>query len=123
MKKHALWLALAVAAFVLGAGYLLRRKPAAGPADAPAQLAATPSATSRFAPPPDVAAPPKPTAVVAIQDGKTIDFSSGNPVVKDSAAEKAIIEKAVREMEAALQDVNFTLPAPKAGEPAKAPAK
>lgn len=47
---------------------------------------------------------------VAIQDGKTIDFSSGNPVVKDSAKEKDAIEKAVKDMEEAAKGVIFTTP-------------
>jgi hypothetical protein len=42
---------------------------------------------------------------VAIEDGKTIDFSSGTPVVKDSTKEKAIIDAAVKEMDAAVRDV------------------
>ncbi len=42
---------------------------------------------------------------IAIEDGKTIDFSSGAPVVKDSTKEKAIIDAAVKEMDAAVKDV------------------
>jgi hypothetical protein len=65
----------------------------------------------------------KPTAAanptVAIQDGKTIDFSSGKPVVKDGAAEKAIIEKAEKEMTDAAKDVTFA-PTTKKAEPSKA---
>jgi len=44
---------------------------------------------------------------LAIQDGKTIDFSSGKPIVKDSAKEKAIIANAVKEMEEATKNVTF----------------
>lgn len=51
---------------------------------------------------------PKPN--VAIQDGKTIDFSSGKPVVKDDPAEKKIIADAVAEMDAASKDVSFAPP-------------
>ena len=43
----------------------------------------------------------------AIQDGKTIDFSSGKPVLKDSPEEKALIARSVKEMEAAAQQVTF----------------
>ncbi len=53
-------------------------------------------------------AAPRPT--VAIQDGKTIDFSSGRPVVKDDAKQKATIDKAVREMDEAVKDITFTSP-------------
>lgn len=49
---------------------------------------------------------------VAIQDGKTIDFSSGRAVVKDSAKEKASIDKAVKEMEEAAKTVSFSSPTP-----------
>ena len=44
---------------------------------------------------------------IAIQDGKTIDFSSGKPVVKDTAKEKAIMAGALKEMSAAAKDVTF----------------
>ena len=63
---------------------------------------------------PAIMAQPKPS--VAIQDAKTIDFSSGKPVVKDSAEEKAIIEQSVREMNEAAAGVTFgpsPPPAPK----------
>ena len=53
--------------------------------------------------------------VVAIQDGKTIDFSSGKPVIKDDATEKKIIADAVSEMDTAAKDVTFP--------PAKPPEK
>ena len=46
-------------------------------------------------------------AVVPIQDRKTIDFSSGKPVVKDDAEEHAAIAKAEKEMAAAAQGVTF----------------
>lgn len=44
---------------------------------------------------------------VAIQDGKTIDFSSGKPVIKDSPEEKAIINRATHEMDEAAKNVTF----------------
>lgn len=55
---------------------------------------------------------PKLNPPVAIQDNATIDFSSGRPVVKDSAKEKAIIDAAVKEMDDAVKGVVFTAPAP-----------
>jgi hypothetical protein len=61
----------------------------------------------------------KPAPEVAIQDGKTIDFSSGRPVVKDTAKEKASIDKAVREMDEAAKGVTFTSPTPKKADPKK----
>jgi maltose-binding protein MalE len=60
---------------------------------------------------------------VAIQDGKTIDFSSGKPVVKDSAKEKAAIDKAVKEMEEAAKGVTFTSPTAPPAAPKKSDAK
>jgi hypothetical protein len=46
-------------------------------------------------------------AVVPIQDGKTIDFSDGTPKVRDGAADRAAMDAAVREMDAASKDVSF----------------
>jgi cytoskeletal protein RodZ len=48
---------------------------------------------------------PKPS--VAIQDGKTIDFSSGVPLIKDDAKQKAALEKSLKEMDAATANVTF----------------
>ena len=48
---------------------------------------------------------------VVIEDGKTIDFSSGAPVVRDNAQEKEIIDRALKEMEAAASNITFG-PAP-----------
>ena len=58
---------------------------------------------------------------IAIQDGKTIDFSSGKPVVKDTHQEKAIMASALKEMSAAAKDVTFE-PAKKAPETSKSEA-
>lgn len=58
-----------------------------------------------------------PPAPVPIQDGKTIDFSSGSPVVKDSAADKASLDRTVREMDAASSTVTFK------AEPTPTPTK
>lgn len=54
----------------------------------------------------------KPKPEVVIQDGKTIDFSSGRAVVRDSSKEKALIEKSVKDMEEASKGVTFTSPKP-----------
>jgi len=67
-----------------------------------------------------VPSPAVPKPSVAIQDEKTIDFSSGKPVVKDSAEEKAIIERSVKEMNEAAAGITFG-PAPKT-QPAPKPA-
>jgi hypothetical protein len=95
MKRRLLWLSLGI---VLGmvAGYLYLRAPA--PAPAPA------------------GPPPAPPVNIAIEDGKTIDFSSGQPVVTDSAEDRAALERAKREMEEAAKDVTFS---PKPAAPAR----
>ena len=66
---------------------------------------------------------PKPD--VAIQDGKTLDFSTGRAVVKDDAKQKAALEKALKEMESAAAGVTFRPAgtAQKKAEPATAPPK
>lgn len=58
---------------------------------------------------------------VPIQEGKTIDFSSGQAVVKDDPAQKAAIERGVTNINAAAGNVTFgPKPAP---DPAPTPAK
>jgi hypothetical protein len=52
-------------------------------------------------------APASPLPEVAIQDGKTIDFSSGKPVLKNSPEEQAAIDAAVKEIDAATKGVIF----------------
>lgn len=53
---------------------------------------------------------------VPIEEGKTIDFSSGRAVVRDSSADRAALEAASREMDEAARDVTFapTQPTPAA---------
>jgi hypothetical protein len=55
-------------------------------------------------------------------DGQTIDFSSGKPVVKDSAEDKAATDAAVKDMAEATKGVTFE-PVKKAPEPASVPPK
>lgn len=45
--------------------------------------------------------------VVPIEDQKTIDFSSGKPVVTADPKQKEIIDRAVADMKAAAADVTF----------------
>jgi len=72
----------------------------------------------KFGPPPAPVAP----VDLARHDGETIDFSSGKPVVKNSAADRATTEQAVKEMEEAAKSVTFG-PAKKQPEPAPVPSK
>ena len=54
--------------------------------------------------------------MVPIQDGKTIDFSSGQAEVRDDAADRAAIEKAQREMNEATADIPFAPAKPQESE-------
>jgi len=57
---------------------------------------------------------PRPAAApVPIVDGKTIDFSSGTPAVRDSAADRAAMDAAVKEMDEATKSVTFQGDPPK----------
>lgn len=125
MRRRLPLLLLAVAVGI-ALGWWFMRHPASSPAvpapvstqklrppPAPAPLPPAPSvpepvrvATDAITPPPVVLPPAHPA--VPIQDGKTIDFSSGRPVVKDSGAEKAIIEAAVKQMDEAAKNVHFS---------------
>lgn len=60
---------------------------------------------------------PHPPVDLTKVDGKTVDFSSGQPVVKDSPADQAAIDAALKEMAEATKGVTFG-PA-KPAEPAK----
>ena len=76
-----------------------------------------------------VAAPAAPKATpaapvdLARHDGETIDFSSGQAVVKDASADKAANDQAAQEMETAAKDVTFapTKPADAAKTPPAPP--
>lgn len=64
---------------------------------------------------------PRGKPAVTIQDGKTIDFSTGHPEIKDDAANKAALEHSINDMDAAAGNVTFTAkPTPKTPPP---PAK
>lgn len=69
---------------------------------------------------------PHPAPAVVIQDHATLDFSSGRPVVKNDAGEKAIIDAAVKDMNDAARNIRFSLPPPPPlpdAKKAKAPAE
>jgi hypothetical protein len=61
-------------------------------------------------------ATPRHRPVVPIQDGQTIDFSGGRPVIKDSAADKASMDAALKQIDEATTSVTFP------AEPAPTPA-
>ncbi len=56
-------------------------------------------------------------------EGKTIDFSSGAPVVKDSPEDRAAMEKALKEIAEATQNVKFGPAVPPQPAPAAEPKK
>ena len=101
MKSRALWIFVVAVVLVLAAVWLWRSQTAA---PAPA---AHPAGASSAIP---GAAAPKSKPEVPIEDGKTIDFSSGVPIVKDDAKEKAAIDRSVKAMEEAAKDVTFGPP-------------
>jgi len=116
MKSRALWLFVLSAALALVTVAWWRNRMASRSAAAPITRAAQP--------------PAKPKPEVPIQDGKTIDFSSGVPVVKDDAKEKAALERSLKEMDEAARNVTFapsaTAPVQdgkKKAEPPPAPPK
>jgi hypothetical protein len=123
MKDRTVWAFLAFALLVLGGIYLLRNRSA--PPMAPAAVVtATPAPAGN--PAPQTIATPTPVRAtdtgpmlqlghggqkIPIEDGKSIDLSSGRPVVRDDARSRAAIEKSLREMEEAARSVTFqTIP-------------
>jgi hypothetical protein len=91
-------IALVLLAFVAvtgGSFYLMRRGAVSRPqADVPGK---SPAFAAR-----------KPE--IAIEDGKTIDFSTGMAVVKDSDEEKAALARAAKDLEEASHGVTFESP-------------
>jgi uncharacterized membrane protein len=74
-------------------------------------------ARARTAPPARPAATqPMPFVELTSHEHKTIDFSSGQPVVKDSPEDRAAIDAALKDMEEATKDVTFG-PPPRKEEP------
>lgn len=94
MRRRHLWLLLAVALGVLAGYWWNRRSARVAPVPPPvtAQPASVPAAHAPEVP---------------IQEGKTIDFSSGKPVVKESAADQAAIDAAKKEMDEATKNITF----------------
>ena len=97
MRRNPFWLLLAVALGV-SLGYWWYRRPVTPPP-------AGPRAVSTVTRGPEV----------PIRDNTTIDFSSGHPVVTDSAGETALIEAAAKDMAEAVKDIRFEPTAPAGG--------
>lgn len=58
-------------------------------------------------PAPGTAAQPSKPVDLTKTDGRTVDFSSGKPVVKDSPEDQAAIDAALEEMRAAAAEAKF----------------
>lgn len=73
--------------------------------------------------PPVSLTPPPPARPVDLtqHDGQTLDLSSGRPVVKDSAEDRAALVKAKQEMDEAMKGVTFGPPARKPAPPPEKP--
>ena len=84
----------------------------AAPAPLPPPVAVAAATPPPVAPRPVAASPvpPREVPVVPIQDGATIDYSIGAPVVKMTGADKEALEKAAKELEEATKDVVITSP-------------
>ncbi len=114
-------LALLVGAMGFVLWYVVDRRAknrAAPPPAATRTLAPEPPATG-----PQTVLPPKQDVTLdATTERKTVDFSSGQPVVKDSDADRAAIDEAMKDIAAASKEVTFEpTPAPKSAPPAKKP--
>lgn len=62
-----------------------------------------------------VRATPPAAVDLATHEGKTVDFSSGQPVVSDSPADRAALDAGLKDIEEARRNVTFE--APKKDEP------
>lgn len=130
MKSRLIWGAVLFAAFA--AFYYVTIRPALTPAperphgpvgartplvpqhrpsfDLPESVLNASIPTPVFPTPPEVKFRVEPPALkmeVPIQDGATIDFSIGAPVVRSGGDDQLAIEKALKEMEAATKDTKF----------------
>ena len=100
--------ALLIAAMIFVLWYVIDRRAK--------NRAAPPVAARTLAPEPP---PAQPVALGGENERKTIDFSTGQPVVKDSPEDKAVIDAALKEMAEATKEVTFEARPAKQPEPAK----
>lgn len=100
MKRRLLYFALGLLCGMIGYfAYQRYRTPApTPPTPVPSALPANKNEPAAATPVP---------AEVPIQEGKTIDFSSGKPEVRETDEDRAAIERAKREMDEATKDVTF----------------
>ena len=106
-KEIMILFVLLVGAIVFVSWYVIDRR---------AKNRAAPPVTKRtLAPEPPMAGPVDLTQ----HERKTIDFSSGQPVVKDSPEDRAAIDAALKDMAEAAKGVTFEAKPKPAAEPAK----
>lgn len=110
MKSRAPLLYAAFAALVLLAIYLAQSSRPVAPAE-PAAPGIRPLPASRSSPRAQVSRPPPPVVEIAIQDGKTIDFSQGSAEIRNTLADQAAMEAALKEIQEATKNITFEVPA------------
>jgi hypothetical protein len=121
--KRVPWLVVFLAALLAAAFIFLREPPERPlPLEKMAReipeppLPAIPPVLVKLPPIPDKLPLPDLTLVTpsgrafAIEHGKTIDFSTGLPLVKESDKDKAALDRALKEIEAATKGVTFESP-------------
>ena len=105
-KEIMILFALLAGAIVFVLWYVIDRR---------AKNRAAPPVTTRT-----LAPEPPPVALgTAETEHKTIDFSTGKPVVKDTPEDQAVIDAAIKEMAEATKHVTFEAQPKKPAEPAK----
>lgn len=111
MPKRVPWILIVVVALVVAAAFLLRERQGRAPNPTTDDSVVDGPKRGKFIPEKVDFTVPKPKPdLVPIEDGKTIDFSTGLPIVKDSAKDKAALERALKEMEEAAAGVSFGTP-------------
>jgi len=109
MKRRLLYFVIGMLVGMVGGYLYLRHRPAPPPA-----FASSPAVRPTTNPP---------LPEVAIQEGKTIDFSSGTPEIRDTPEDRAALENAKAEMDEAVKDVVFAPTKPAEPAPAAAAAE
>ena len=92
---------LAAIAAVLAVAYIVWKRQPPAPASMP-----MPTAQAEPAP----ATRPSPTVEIAIEDGKTIDFSKGSAEIRSNPSDQDAIAAALKEMQEATKDMTFGAP-------------
>jgi hypothetical protein len=119
-SKEIIVLLVLFVAMVAGTTWYVIDRRAKNRRAAPPATATTPTAATPAAPGPLIErTPPEPIALGTKEtERKTIDFSSGQAVVKDTAEDQAALEAGLKEIAEATQGVTF-----EAERPTEAPKK